>query len=140
MRIVIDGKWTYFCDFADEIRVGQYVKLPGKVRGSVFCGEVTSLKSDYSGVVKAAIEPMPSIQSFEQKMAYNAVQKMLDSVRNSMRNIAAVNRALSLEIENVMKWRMSQSYKFSVCRLLEGQAMKLRSMIESKSVQNGEVL
>ena len=80
MRVIIDGEWTYWCDFADEVRVGQFVKLPSKVRGGVFCGEVTSLKSDYSGVIKAAIEPMPQIQSFEQKLAYNTVQKMLDKV------------------------------------------------------------
>jgi hypothetical protein len=136
MRVIIDGKWTYWCDFADEIRVGQFVKLPSKVRGGVFCGEVTSLKSDYSGVVKAVIEVMPQIQSFEQKMAYNALQKMLDTVRNSMKNLAAVNRALALEIENVMRWKMSESYKFSVCRLLEGQASKLRDMIQEKETIN----
>ena len=132
MRVIIDGEWTYWCDFADEVRVGQFVKLPSKVRGGVFCGEVTSLKSDYSGVIKAAIEPMPQIQSFEQKLAYNTVQKMLDKVRNSIKNLAAVNRALSLEIDNVMRWRMCESYKFKVCRLLEGQASKLRDMIEQR--------
>jgi hypothetical protein len=138
MRIQIEG-FTYWCDFADEIRVGQFVKVPGKTRGSVWCGEVTSLKSDYSGVIKAAIEPMPNIQSFEQKLAYNTVQKMLDTVRCSMKNLAAVNRALSLEIGNVMNWKMCESYKFSVCRLLEGQAMKLRGMIEKRGPES-EVL
>jgi hypothetical protein len=53
-----------------------------------------------------------------------------------MKNLAAVNRALSLEIENVMRWRMSESYKFSVCRLLEGQASKLRGMIQEKETNN----
>jgi hypothetical protein len=135
MRIQVEG-FTYWCDFADEIRVGQFVKVPGKTRGSVWCGEVNAIGSTYEGVIKAAIEPMPNIQSFEQKMAYNSLQKMLDTVRNSMKNLAAVNRALSLEIENVMRWRMSESYKFKVCRLLEGQAAKLRGMIQEKETNN----
>jgi hypothetical protein len=82
---------------------------------------------------------MPNIQSFEQKLAYNTVQKMLDTVRCSMKNLAAVNRALSLEIGNVMNWKMCESYKFAVCRLLEGQAMKLRGMIEKRGPES-EVL
>lgn len=135
MRIQVEG-FTYWCDFADEIRVGQFVKVPGVTRGSVWCGEVNAIGSTYEGVVKAAIEPMPQIQSFEQKLAYNTVQKMLDKVRNSMKNIGAVNRALALEIENVMNWKMSESYKFSVCRLLEGQAMKLRGMIQEKEIKD----
>jgi len=135
MRIQVEG-FTYWCNFADEIRVGQYVKVPSKVRGGVWCGEVNAIGSTYEGVIKAAIEPMPQIQSFEQKMAYNALQKMLDKIRNSMKNLAAVNRALSLEIENVMRWRMSESYKFAVCRLLEGQASKLRDMIQEKETIN----
>lgn len=135
MRIQVEG-FTYWCDFADEIRVGQFVKVPGKTRGSVWCGEINAIGSTYEGVIKAAIEPMPQIQSFEQKLAYNTMQKMLDTVRKSMKNLAAVNRALSFEIENVMKWKMSESYKFSVCRLLEGQAAKLRGMIQEKETNN----
>lgn len=137
MRVVIDGEWTYWCEY-DEVRVGHYVKVPSK-SGGVYCGEVTGIGSNYEGVIKAVIEPMPNIQSFEQKMAYNSVQRMLDTVRNSMKNIGAVNRALSNEIARVMGWRMSETFKFSVCRLLEGQAAKLRLMIESR-VQKGEVL
>jgi hypothetical protein len=56
MKIMVDGKLTYECDY--KVKVGDNVLLPAPyfMEGSTYVGKVTKLSSDYDGYCKSVIK------------------------------------------------------------------------------------
>jgi len=59
MKIVVNGQYTYECDY--KVKIGQQVVLPTtgwlrSVKGPTWIGEVTSLESTYDGYCDKVIK------------------------------------------------------------------------------------
>lgn len=54
MKVVIDDRWSYECDFA--VHIGDRVVLPSAKRFSTWIGTVTGFHSNYEGPMKKVLE------------------------------------------------------------------------------------
>lgn len=54
MKVIVDDKWSYECDF--EVHVGDRVVLPSAKTFNTWIGTITGFNSDYKGPMKKVLK------------------------------------------------------------------------------------